>query len=548
MDTKQIVSTLKSRPRWLLLLIIRWQGFLISLGLLAIAIVTLDDWIADQVAHGTSFYFGELRPWIHNYVNSLLPLVILIALSPLGNKRLGKRQSPRFEFIPWFAMLYTAGLSLDFFYWSVTETLYHFESNPLAGETALASQALSLSIFHWGLHPWAIMAFAVFCFSHLFMGRSEKTGESTTEGATPWFWFFQVSALMLVFAIIALTMTATVASGSDLLYQSIRHEFLIDNAIVTHVIIVLVAVTCFTVLSFRSLNGIRYLAMAMIALFGILTVALYISGPGLTMLANVFSALWIYGKEIINYSTWIDPNEDAIWQNVWTTSYWAWWIIWSPFFGVFIAKISAGRRLRSILLTTLLLPPCIDLLWIGASGGISVLVQAGELSPTPFDPLQTLKVEPAAALFLLGYYPELSTASNWLRVIMLLLAAGFLAISLTSATSILPDLSSHPESGQQALRQRLVMLTGLSIVLVVLDFYNTLIEILQLLSIPLVFLLLCHAIISLWTLLLTGRTPDPVEDPGKSPENPVSDIRPAKLIAEKKKPERRSTDRIEPHF
>ena len=315
-------------------------------------------------------------------------------------------------------------------------------------------------------------------------------------------------------------------------------------------IVAVLAISCLGVLSFRSLSGIRYLALAVLGLFIVLAAAFYLAGPGIAMLRQSAGAFAIYARELIDYSTWLDPNEDGIWQNVWTTSYWSWWIVWSPFFGLFLARISAGRKLRSVLLTTVLLPPLLDVLWIGGSGGWSLLVESGAVGSELPDPLQVLKVDPAAALFLPGAWPAPSELKTVMQVLLLLLAGGLLALSLTAATAILPELASHQENGRQALRQRLVMLSAVALLLLWLDFYNTVIEALQVLALPLLALLCCHGLASLYRLVFRGPadSEDAAEEALRTIEEVEKRFQLPKLRAERKSRERKASQRIEPQL
>ena len=306
-------------------------------------------------------------------------------------------------------MLFAAGMGIGLMFWSVAEPTAYYTNwygTPLNAPPKTpegAEAALGATMFHWGLHPWAI--YAVVGLSLAFFTFNKGLPLTIRSGFFPlvkdraWGWFGHVIDIIAVLATI-FGLATSLGFGAQQAASGLNFLFGIDAGIGTQVAIIF-GVTAVAVVSVvRGLEGgVKVLSNINMSLAAILLLFVLIAGPSLVIAGALSAAASNYVEKIIPLSNWIG-REDGKFFHGWTVFYWAWWISWSPFVGMFIARISKGRTVREIIIAVLLVPTIVTLVWMAAFGG-SALDQAqnqvgalangiGEVSLAMFQMLENL--------------------------------------------------------------------------------------------------------------------------------------------------------------
>ena len=305
---------------------------------------------------------------------------IILIFSKYGKIRLGGPEAkPDFSTMSWFAMLFAAGMGIGLMFWSVAEPIAYatgwYDVAPLGveGNTAeSARMAMGATMFHWGLHPWAIyavvaLALAFFTYNHDMPLTIRSTfypilGESTW--GIPGHIIDIVAVLATIFGL-----ATSLGLGAQQAAAGLNYLFGIEASINTQIAVItgVTVVAIFSVL--RGVEGgVKILSNFNMLLALILLLFVLFVGPTLGIFSTLATTAGAYVSEIIPLSNWIGREDDNFYTG-WTVFYWAWWISWSPFVGMFIARVSRGRTVREFLIAVLLVPTAVTLLWMSVFGG-----------------------------------------------------------------------------------------------------------------------------------------------------------------------------------
>jgi len=370
-------------------------------------------------------------------VTVIVIFCLLLIFSPIGAIRLGKPgEKPEYSKTTWFAMLFSAGMGIGLVFWGAAEPLSHFASNPpLAepGSNDAIKESMRYTFFHWGIHAWAIYGLVALSLAY-FNFRKDKPGLiSATLG--PLLGKHTVGKLATIIDIIAVTATVigvatTLGFGAAQINGGLA--FLLDIPInfTVQLIIIIIVTILFLMSAWSGLSkGIKYLSNANLVLAVLLLVLVFIAGPGLFIMNMFTDTLGKYVQNIIQMSFRIAPlNPDhREWINDWTIFYWAWWISWSPFVGIFIARVSRGRTIREFLIGVILLPTIVSFIWFTVFGTTGIDVQqSGNVDLTQF----------ATEEVLFAIFNQLPISSI-LSIVAILLVGTFFITSADSATFVL---------------------------------------------------------------------------------------------------------------
>ncbi len=323
------------------------------------------------------------------FVFFCLAMIVL----PVGKIRLGgKEAKPEFSTISWFAMLFAAGMGIGLMFWSVAEPVAYYTDwygTPLNVEPNTAEGArlaMGATMYHWGLHPWAI--YGVVALALAFFSYNKKLPLTIRSAFYPVFGdrvWGHLGNLIDTVAVLATIfgLATSLGFGAQQAASGLNFLFDIPNTINTQVAII-IGVTAVALLSVvRGLDGgVKLLSNINMLLAALLLIFVIAAGPTLAILATVGTTATSYIENIVPLSLWFD-REDQSWLHGWTVFYWAWWISWSPFVGMFIARVSKGRTVREFMTAVLLVPTLVTVVWMSAFGG-SALDQAqqgiGELA------------------------------------------------------------------------------------------------------------------------------------------------------------------------
>ena len=396
--------------------------FLIS-GLSIVAFVFYTLALPEQAGSVFSAMFSfvtQTFDWLFLSVGNLVVLFcLLLIVLPIGSVRLGgANATPDYGYVGWFAMLFAAGMGIGLMFYGVSEPMSHFASSlggtavgedglrtdwaPLGAaegnEEAAMRLGMAATIYHWGLHPWAmyaVVALALALFSYnKGLPLTIRSAFYPIFGDRVWGWTGHVIDTLAVFATLfglatSLGFGATqAANGLTVLYGSgVAEEgtraFLgmpFGNVEETGVedsgsllVLLITAITVVALISVvRGLDGgVKVLSELNMGLAVILLLFVFFVGPTGELIATFFSSLLAYGENFLALSNPIG-REDTNFVQGWTSFYWAWWISWSPFVGMFIARVSRGRTVREFVVCVLLIPSLVCVLWMSVFGGTAI--------------------------------------------------------------------------------------------------------------------------------------------------------------------------------
>ena len=357
--------------------------FLIS-GLLICAFVL----VALMFQEATGAALVALRPWITSTFdwlfmgagNVFVLFCLFLIVSPLGRVRLGGVNArPEYSYIGWFSMLFAAGMGIGLMFFGVLEPVNHFQSPPLgvdaADTEAARSMAMAATIFHWGLHPWAMYAVVALALAFASFNRglplSVRSAFYPLLGDRVWGVFGHVIDVLAVFATL-FGLATSLGFGAEQAAAGLNYLFGLPTGNGTKVALI-AAITAVALISvLRGLEGgVKLLSEINMGLALLLLVFVVIVGSPMAVLSGFFTSTVEYAKQLIPLSNWVG-REDTGFMHGWTTFYWAWWISWSPFVGMFIARVSRGRTVREFMICVLIIPTLVGILWMNAFGGTAI--------------------------------------------------------------------------------------------------------------------------------------------------------------------------------
>ncbi|GEB48582.1 MULTISPECIES: BCCT family transporter [Streptomyces] len=362
-----------------------------------------------------------------------------LAFSRYGKITLGKEgEEPEFKTVSWVAMMFSAGMGIGLMFYGVSEPLTHFSEPPPGTNPANKAEAMETSLattlFHWTLHPWAIyavvgLAIAYSCFRR---GRRQTIsavftpliGKRNANGA-----FGKVIDILAIFATL-FGSAASLGLGALQIRSGIKEVGWMDNVSQGILVAIIAVLTVAFVASAVSgvAKGIQWLSNINMVLAGLLVVFLFVVGPTILMLNMIPTSLGGFIGDLPQLVGRTDASSGkgvADWLGSWTVFYWAWWISWTPFVGMFIARISRGRTIRQFVGGVILVPSVVSLIWFAIFGGTAMDLEANGAG---------LAKEATQEGQLFGVLNEYPIASATSLVVMILVAIFF--VSGADAASI----------------------------------------------------------------------------------------------------------------
>ena len=377
-------------------------------------------------------YFG----WYYMVIVALMIFFcVFLIFSPIGKLKLGKPEDkPEFNTISWFAMLFSAGMGIGLVFWGAAEPISHFVSPP-SGDPQSAhayKEALRGAFMQWGFHAWAVYGVVALALAYFQFRKNEPALISKT--LRPIFGNKVDGLLGTIIDVVSVFATiggvaVSLGLGAMQIAGGLNYLFDIPNNIVTQGIIILIVTILFLTSAWSGLSrGIQYLSNANIGLAGIILLFVFIVGPTVLILNMLTSSTGEYLNTLLfnMFDTApLDPQKNE-WMKSWTFFQLAWWISWSPFVGIFIARVSKGRSIREFVSGVLLAPVLVSLVWFAAFGVLGI--ETAKKTPKIFD------MPPETALF--GVFNEVPLGFV-LSIVTLLLIATFFITSADSATFVL---------------------------------------------------------------------------------------------------------------
>ncbi|MBR9980697.1 MAG: BCCT family transporter [Desulfatitalea sp.] len=392
---------------------------------------------------------GNSLGWLYILAaNFFVMVMVLIAASDYGKIRIGGPDAlPEFSTFSWYAMLMSAGMGIGLMFWSVAEPIFHFLTpSPMFDVPAATAQsaqvALGLTYYHWGIHPWGIYALVGLALSFFAYNRGlpltirsifyPLLGEKIYG-----FW----GNLIDVLSVLATLFGLATSLGLGVTQVSSGLNYLFGFPTSTEFAVLLIGViTLLAVISIASGldKGVKMLSMANMYTAGAFMVFLLLVGPTVYILKAFTQNLGFYIQNLPQLSFWVETfygAEGSNWQNPWTIFYWGWWISWSPFVGMFIARISKGRTVREFILGVMVFPTLLSFLWMSSFGGSALWLQLTGAA----DIAAAVNADVSTALFvMLEQFPLAKLTS----LIGILLVTIFFITSSDSGSLVVDHLTS----------------------------------------------------------------------------------------------------------
>lgn len=367
-----------------------------------------------------------------------------LAFSKYGDIKLGKDyEKPQFSYFGWLSMLFAAGMGIGLIFFGVAEPLSHYMNPPayIQGSSGEAARfAMKYSFFHWGFHPWAIyiimsLSIAYFCFRRD-MPFLISSAFYPLIGERIYGIIGYVIDILAVFATV-FGIATSLGLGALQINSGLSEVFAIPDTLQMTLIIIGIVTVLFIISSMTGLDkGIQILSKSNIIMVLVLLFMMLVLGPT-SYILNIFSStLGEYLSSIIDMSLSTNPFEGYRWTKNWTLFYWATWIAWSPFVGLFIASISRGRTIREFILVTLFVPAMLTFLWFSVFGGSAFHIELHQTASIAQEAVSSV----STALFLMfNHYPLAAILS----LVAVLLLAIFFITSADSATYVLAMMTSN---------------------------------------------------------------------------------------------------------
>ncbi|MET1038540.1 MAG: BCCT family transporter [Aeromicrobium sp.] len=357
---------------------------LISTSSLGTASANAQDWVITNTG------------WFFVLSSSFFVIfVIWLAASKYGRIPLGHDgEKPEFRTISWIAMMFSAGMGIGLMFWGVAEPLSHFAAPPPGTAKAQSDEAfqtaMATTMFHWALHPWAIYAVVGIAIAYGTFRKGRKQlissafrpliGKRRAEGPIG-----RVIDILAIFATL-FGSAASLGLGALQIGSGLQFNGWVDKPGKVVLVAVIVVLTIAFIASAVTgiANGIQWLSNINMVLALTLAAFVFIAGPTLLILNLLPTALGDYASQMTEMASRTAASGDAAmedWLAGWTVFYWAWWVSWTPFVGMFIARISRGRTIRQFVTGVLIVPSLVSLVWFAVFGGTAIDIQrkTGEL-------------------------------------------------------------------------------------------------------------------------------------------------------------------------
>ncbi|KXH84047.1 BCCT family transporter [Sporosarcina sp. HYO08] len=401
------------------------------------------DGLNELTASATAIIYDRFG-WFYIFVIvTMIGFCIYFMFSRFGKVKLGKENDePAFSLLAWFAMLFSAGMGIGLMFFTTAETISHaFISSPNAtpGSNQAIIESLQYVMFHWGLHGWGLysivaLILAYFKFRVGAPGLISATleplfGKKIMRGTIG-----HIVDTLAIFATVV-GVASTLGFGSAQINSGLTYLFNAPKTFWFQLIILAVSTILFVISAWSGIGrGIKYLSTVNILVAFLLLILLFIVGPS-TYILNLFTtSIGKYAGNFIEMSFELKPmdSDQRQWINDWTIFYWAWWISWAPFVGMFIARVSKGRTIRQFIAGVLLAPTLVTFLFFAVFGGSALYLEQNGLAK-----LSTLVTE-TVTFGMYEHYP-LGTILSLITVVVI---AIFFITSADSATFVLGMFST----------------------------------------------------------------------------------------------------------
>ncbi|PRD44051.1 BCCT transporter [Phyllobacterium phragmitis] len=365
--------------------------FISSVAIVAFVIIALIfREFTGTALEGLRVWLTSTFDWLFMISANLFVLFCLVvAVSPLGKVRIGGAGAvPDYSYSGWFSMLFAAGMGIGLMFFGVLEPMFHFNNPPLGAAPPIVDGVLvenavgrarelgmAATIYHWGLHPWAIYALVGLALA--LAAYNKGLPLSVRSAFYPIFgerirgWPGHIIDTLAVLATL-FGLATSLGFGASQALAGLNYLYGVPNTDTMKVLLILGVTAIALVSVVAGLDaGVKRLSEINMVLAVALMLFVIVLGPTMSIITGFFTNTFNYIKDIPALSNWIGRTDESF-VHGWTTFYWAWWISWSPFVGMFIARISRGRTVREFITCVLIIPTLASILWMTTFGGTAL--------------------------------------------------------------------------------------------------------------------------------------------------------------------------------
>ncbi|MCJ2375253.1 BCCT family transporter [Vibrio sp. ZSDZ34] len=352
------------------------------IALFLLLTVIVDAETAKATLDGIKWQIINSFDWLFMWSGNIFVVFCLaLVVSPFGKIRLGGNEATAdFSFMSWLAMLFAAGMGIGLMFWSVAEPVAYFTGwyetplNVAANTEEAKSLAMGAVMFHWGLHPWAI--YAVVALSLAFFTYNKGLPLSIRSifypilGDRAWGWPGHIVDILAVLATL-FGLATSLGLGAQQAASGIHHVFGLESGMGLQIAVIAVVTLLAVVSVIRGIDGgVKVISNVNMVVAFVLLIMVALIAYAVTF-GSIPTTFMAYVENIIPLS---NPHgrEDEAWMHGWTVFYWAWWISWSPFVGMFIARVSKGRTIRQFITAVLIVPTVVTIVWMSVFGGLAI--------------------------------------------------------------------------------------------------------------------------------------------------------------------------------
>ncbi|MEX1213010.1 MAG: BCCT family transporter [Balneolaceae bacterium] len=375
-------------------------------------------------------------------VNLFIGFVFYFAFSKFGTIRLGGQDAePEFTTMAWFAMLFSAGMGIGLMFFAVAEPMWHllYPPHAEAGSTDAVRDAMGITFLHWGVHAWAVYAIVALALAFFAFNRglplSFRSVFYPLLGDRINGWMGDVVDILAVLATL-FGLATSLGLGAAQAGAGMEYVFGIENTVWLQVFIIAGVTVIATVSVVLGIDkGVKVLSEFNIRLAGLFLLFILVVGPTLYILGSFVQNTGHYLQNFPSYATWTQMYEDGSFMNTWTVFYWAWWISWSPYVGMFIARISKGRTVKEFVLGVLIVPTILTFLWMSGFGGSALFLETSGLAEIA----SAVEADQTTSLFVLLDQFPLAMITSFLAIVLVL---SFFVTSSDSGSLVIDSLTS----------------------------------------------------------------------------------------------------------
>jgi choline/glycine/proline betaine transport protein len=413
------------------------------IGLLLIAAVAAPG-LSDRVFQSVQAWVIDTFGWVYiAAVAGFVGLVLILALGPTGRLKLGPDDAePDFPYLSWLAMLFAAGMGIGLMYFGVAEPIQHYISPPVGegGTFAAAREAMGITFFHYGAHAWAV--YALVGLSLAFFAHRKGLPLTLRSGLHPLLGKRvdgPIGDAVDIFAIwgTAFGIATSLGFGVSQMNSGLTYLLGVPNTPLVQVGLIALVMGAATLSVMSGVGkGVRRLSELNLTLAVLLMVFVLLVGPTNFLFKALVQNFGFYLDHFFERTFTLYAYEPRAWMANWTLFYWAWWIAWSPFVGMFIARISRGRTVREFILNVLLVPAGFTFLWMTVFGNTAISLDMGSAAGAISN---AVSADLSTALF---HFLEQLPGASFTSALAIMLVAVFFITSADSGALVIDTIAS----------------------------------------------------------------------------------------------------------